>query len=66
MRSIQRSMAVYAMGENWTGAMGTGVLDVFVPGHEDGNGASSPMQPETDALIDPLLMYDGPVRSAAK
>ena len=65
MRSIQRSMAVYAMGENWTGAMGTGVLDVFVPGHEDGNGASSPMQPETDALIDPLLMYDGPVRSAA-
>ena len=28
-------MAVYSVGEGWTGALGTGHLDLHVPGHFD-------------------------------
>lgn len=51
----RRNMAVYAVGEGWTGALGTGSLDQSVSGHDD-----------EEQLIDPpVLVYPGAVRSVA-
>ena len=47
-------MAVYAMGEGWTGALGTGSLDQIIPGHEDEESSEAP-----------VLVYPGPVKSVA-
>jgi alpha-tubulin suppressor-like RCC1 family protein len=56
--SIQaiRQLAVYAFGEGWTGALGTGRLDQDIPGHWDEEEESiAPLQP----------VYSGPVRAVA-
>jgi alpha-tubulin suppressor-like RCC1 family protein len=61
-----RGMAVYAMGEGWTGALGIGgtssSLTRTVPGHDD----------EYEEVLDgigeldpPICVYEGPVVSAA-
>jgi hypothetical protein len=54
-----RSLAVYAVGEGWTGALGTGRLDERIPGHFDD---------EEELEIMPALtspMYTGKVHSVA-
>ena len=54
-RCAIRSLAVYAVGEGWTGALGMG-LDQVIPGHFD-------EEDEHDAVLPP--MYVGPIESAA-
>jgi hypothetical protein len=49
-----RGMAVYAFGQGWTGALGTGKFDQHLKGHDD----------EEDPDM-PTLLYDGDVLSAA-
>ena len=46
---IELRCNVFAMGENWTGAFGTGKLDQVVRGHLD----------ETDDVAAPLSVFDG-------
>ena len=58
LRCQRRSMAVYAMGEGWTGALGTGSLDQILPGHDDDYEEHPDMDP-------PTRVYEGPVKSAA-
>ena len=53
-QNAQRSMAVYAMGHGWTGALGTGGFEDHIKGHDD--------EEEPDP---PHLLYDGDVLSAA-
>lgn len=64
----RRTLAVYAVGEGWTGALGTGRLDDSIPGHFDdeeggfeyayaGNEQQQPQQQHPS----PYCMYDGPV-----
>ena len=56
-RSYRRKhTVVYAMGEGWTGALGTGRLDQFVPGHLDDD-----LQ-DQQSLQPPVVLFD----SAAK
>eukprot|EP00547_Thalassionema_nitzschioides_P012303 CAMPEP_0194260122 /NCGR_PEP_ID=MMETSP0158-20130606/45234_1 /TAXON_ID=33649 /ORGANISM="Thalassionema nitzschioides, Strain L26-B" /LENGTH=478 /DNA_ID=CAMNT_0039000181 /DNA_START=234 /DNA_END=1670 /DNA_ORIENTATION=+ len=50
----RRFLAVYTIGDGWTGALGTGSLDSFAAGHND--------EDESDA---PFLIYDGPVSAAS-
>lgn len=56
---IRRSLAVYAIGDGWTGAMGTGSLDSFVPGHDDDDVEI------LEAEDKPLLVYEGSVKDVA-
>lgn len=45
----QRSFAVFAVGEGWTGALGTGRFDETIAGHDD----------EEDVTDVPVLLYNG-------
>jgi len=45
----QRSFAVYAVGEGWTGALGTGRFDETIAGHDD----------EEEVTDVPVLLFDG-------
>jgi alpha-tubulin suppressor-like RCC1 family protein len=50
-------MAIYAMGDGWTGALGTGTLTDAFPGHDD--------EYEEEHLDPPVCVYGGPIKSAA-
>ncbi len=48
----RRFMAVYAMGDGWTGALGTGSLTHAFPGHDD--------EYEEEELLDaPVCVHSG-------
>jgi alpha-tubulin suppressor-like RCC1 family protein len=49
-------MAVYTIGDGWTGALGTGSLESFAAGHDDQE------EPDSDQ---PFKIHDGPVTAAA-
>jgi len=51
--SQKRFLAVYTLGDGWTGALGTGSLKSYAAGHDD---------EEADA---PFLIHDGPVDSVS-
>lgn len=56
----RRHMAVYVMGDGWTGALGTGSLTQVLPGHDD------EYEEEHDCSLDPpVCVYKGNVKSAA-
>lgn len=61
LHCTRRSMAVYAMGEGWTGALGTKSLTEHLPGHDD----EYEQQDSTTTLPPPLCVYQGGVVSAA-
>lgn len=58
---LSRNFAVYAVGEGWTGAFGTGRFDQQILGHDDDDEYAE--ADEEGAL--PLLIYDAPIHSVA-
>ena len=53
-----RSMAIYAMGEGWTGALGLENATHTIPGHHD-------YDEDEDTVLQPVRIYDGKVRQAS-
>jgi hypothetical protein len=61
----RRTLAVYAVGEGWTGALGTGRLDETIVGHDDDDYDYDDTDDNDKSLGLPVRIYDAPVHSAA-
>ena len=62
---VVRTLAVYAVGEGWTGALGTESLDLHVPGHFDDELHEEEEEEKDGVHTAPHCMFDGPVHDVA-
>jgi hypothetical protein len=61
----KRRLAVYAVGEGWTGALGTGRFDETIAGHDDEDYDNNGRDDDEHNLSPPIQIYEASVHATA-